>query len=985
MPGAVGAAVTPQQTMHFTGPMPQGGAGLRRRQGFQHGSGAGAARSDNKERGRLYRSQTRGRSRDRSESRERNPSMQPAGPQTAMDWTEIADNLSRRLTQMEQRLQNVTQAVAGHTTTLEAYREGCAQLTVKVENNVTSITNLTERVSNLTGSAQFEVQGINDKLKLLEGMIQSLMQNNGNAGGGPANYDIGSPATDAPDDFATQYPSTEPGARVRFAMPGGPPPGVPLGTPQPQPAQQPAPQPQSRNLSPQEAEEIYQRAYRERMAQQDGQRHPPQHEHPQQQWDHREGQAHYPADHGFVQGAPNVCQMFLGGVRAFRISRKGLDKLPTFNGAMEKFGYWKNKIIDHLVEGNHRWKQVLKVTEAANRPITREYLESLHVGFGETAWPIAVDLESFLAKMFGETMYGRRRGLCGGTEEEEGNGLRMWQQLYEEFEGGSSIVQYAARRTLNSWPRCTKLDDLHQHLDDWVAHLMKHGRDLLGNHEELYHRCLEIIPTNLEEEIVNNQIEITTYREIVDFCKRRTLRARAMAQARIASSQGHRKKIHSVTPQAEPESSSMQTTPSQINEMVIAAVKAATAGQKSNSGGQSGARTPPRGRSSSPAGGKDRPPPFRYPDDECMECGSKAHRRADCPIFKKVMEGNGGKWPKGHKGKFEKARDAHRKKYGNRSGSRDRRSQSPRSHTKAVTHEAGGLSDSSESSFEGSNRIAGVMTNVFAVKPKLCDGFTKARKTFRAPRDCACHPAEFAETNLFNSLSDEDPPHALTDSSDTEPESATDPMNTWARRIQSRKQAKKLPKTEREYACTTERDLDLLMKAEPMLIAALPKTTKALNKLAKKCPSDEELGPDEYYMMMDSGSGSNGAKCKNLFPRYKVHGHSKDRPQQNCITACGTPLEHRGHCNLNVEIGGEDHILPMDDLDVDVPILSVRRIVRRGNLVKFRRGGGYIQNARTGRKLPFIERQGVYFIKVKVKDPSPADSIDKSVFSRPGR
>ena len=130
MPSAVGAAVTPQQTMHFTGPMPQSAMGARRRQGFQHGSGAGAARSDTNKRGRLYRSQTRGRSRDRSESRDRNPSMQPAGPQTAMDWTEIADNLSRRLTQMEQRLQNVTQAVAGHTTTLEAYREGCAQLTV---------------------------------------------------------------------------------------------------------------------------------------------------------------------------------------------------------------------------------------------------------------------------------------------------------------------------------------------------------------------------------------------------------------------------------------------------------------------------------------------------------------------------------------------------------------------------------------------------------------------------------------------------------------------------------------------------------------------------------------------------------------------------------------------------------------------------------------------------------------------------------------
>ena len=76
---------------------------------------------------------------------------------------------------------------------------------------------------------------------------------------------------------------------------------------------------------------------------------------------------------------------------------------------MEKFAYWKGKIIDHLVEGNHRWKQVLKVTESTNVPITRAYLESIHVGFGDMAWAIAVDLETFLAKVFGETRYGRRR------------------------------------------------------------------------------------------------------------------------------------------------------------------------------------------------------------------------------------------------------------------------------------------------------------------------------------------------------------------------------------------------------------------------------------------------------------------------------------------------------------------------------------------------------------------------------------------------
>ena len=93
--------------------------------------------------------------------------------------------------------------------------------------------------------------------------------------------------------------------------------------------------------------------------------------------------------------------------------------------------------------------------------------------------------------------------------------------------------------------------------------------------------------------------------------------------------------------------------------------------------------------------------------------------------------------------------------------------------------------------------------------------------------------------------------------------------------------------------------------------------------------------------------------------------------------------------NLNVTIAGEDHILPIDDLPLEMPILSVRKIVRKGNYVTFRDGGGYIKNAKSGKRLHFVERQGVYFIKVQVKDPSPSKAVEgfkpMSGFSRPGR
>ena len=40
--------------------------------------------------------------------------------------------------------------------------------------------------------------------------------------------------------------------------------------------------------------------------------------------------------------------------------------------------------------------------------------------------------------------------------------------------------------------------------------------------------------------------------------------------------------------------------------------------------------------------------------------------------------------------------------------------------------------------------------------------------------------------------------------------------------------------------------------------------------------------------------------------------------------------------NLSVVIDGENHVLPTDDLPLEVP--SVRNIVRRGNYVTFREG-----------------------------------------------
>ena len=67
-----------------------------------------------------------------------------------------------------------------------------------------------------------------------------------------------------------------------------------------------------------------------------------------------------------------------------------------------------------------------------------------------------------------------------------------------------------------------------------------------------------------------------------------------------------------------------------------------------------------------------------------------------------------------------------------------------------------------------------------------------------------------------------------------------------------------------------------------------------------------------------------------------------------------------------------------------MPILSVAELAREGDYgseVRFRRKDGFIEDNLTGRRLPFVKRKGVYFIRLyfpKVKN-NPAG------FTRPER
>ena len=62
--------------------------------------------------------------------------------------------------------------------------------------------------------------------------------------------------------------------------------------------------------------------------------------------------------------------------------------------------------------------------------------------------------------------------------------------------------------------------------------------------------------------------------------------------------------------------------------------------------------------------------------------------------------------------------------------------------------------------------------------------------------------------------------------------------------------------------------------------------------------------------------------------------------------------------------------MPFEDLPVECPIISVKNMVNNKSVVTLKDGGGYILNTVTKKKLRFVQRNGVYFIKLKILKPS---------------
>ena len=139
--------------------------------------------------------------------------------------------------------------------------------------------------------------------------------------------------------------------------------------------------------------------------------------------------------------------------------------------------------------------------------------------------------------------------------------------------------------------------------------------------------------------------------------------------------------------------------------------------------------------------------------------------------------------------------------------------------------------------------------------------------------------------------------------------------------------------------------------------------------------------------MVDSGSGIDGFNAGDVAPDVPLV-QSVDRII--CSTASGEQMLADKEALCSVELDGQPADIAFRDLPLTMPILSMRRHIHRGHSCRIRDGGGYFRNLVTRKKTRFVEKDGVYFMKMRIMGPassvqnSPNSDNRPSGFARPG-
>ena len=321
-----------------------------------------------------------------------------------------------------------------------------------------------------------------------------------------------------------------------------------------------------------------------------------------------------------------------------------------------------------------------------------------------------------------------------------------------------------------------------------------------------------------------------------------------------------------------------QVSAGYVDAMIIAAMT--RNGNRGNDRPGGRAKTPPRARS--PA---NRPERVRFAwDGSCWHCKSKDHKRDTCESFKKLC-GSDGKAPEGYVSAYHKARkvwQASRKTAGPKGA-----------HIKGLLDDT---ASEDESGTDSDGDQYGLAMKCVDVRPRSSQPAT-LRNQFQTLESSTNHCQVLQDAGVVDQPLDDgvvDQPLSI---------DAIDSLTKWCGRVNRKKKVNanngvhvgRAPVVPSAAAprrplhrsiISSEKDLDAALSSNPKLMAAMPCQLKAIRKAAKKCPSSNELGPNEQWVMVDSGAGVNGIDASKHCPAL-LHKLRDAVKRRKCITANG--------------------------------------------------------------------------------------------------
>ena len=348
-----------------------------------------------------------------------------------------------------------------------------------------------------------------------------------------------------------------------------------------------------------------------------------------------------------------------------------------------------------------------------------------------------------------------------------------------------------------------------------------------------------------------------------------------------------------------------------------------------------------------------------------MNVGGGDHMKKDCKKWQQVLASNGAQIPKDHANAYSKERDKFNREHKNPTGPKPeaKPKSGPKKHIRQLLE-----LDDSDSEFNSSgdesntDRTHCRALRLHQVKPRVIDNSKNAISTSNSFQTLCDGKADMLEEHI-------------------------EALNMWAHQVKTQTKKKTVSKTVKadkrvNVDTDDESQLDIAIAENQKLRESLPSTSDSqkLMTMMQKAPPADLLQPGEQWALIDFGSGVDGLDCASAIPNVPL----ENCPNSiTCITANGGEMIVDKMASVRVLVDGQECTIPFSHLKLDMPILSVRRHIHRGCRCRIREGGGYFRNISTRQKSRFVERERVYFIRMKILGQS--DTGKGSLFGRPDR